>query len=159
MGSNPTGRWRKDSHRLGCRLILPSLSNMKIRYATLSKQGKRRNNEDYLMVVSHPEANSWMGIICDGMGGHAHGEVASKTVAESISRYWGKHLSYKDDKIKASKACQNAFRTFNQKSRHVEMGTTIWSWEASKTSSSPLPIWEIQGAISFEKKKDASSKL
>lgn len=98
---------------------------MKIRYATLSKHGKRRNNEDYLMMVSHPEENSWMGIICDGMGGHASGEVASKTVAESISRYWTKHLNYKDDKIKASKACQNAFRTFNQKSRHVEMGTTM----------------------------------
>lgn len=77
------------------------------------------------MVVSHPEANSWMGIICDGMGGHSHGEVASKTIAEAIKRYWEKHLSYRDDKIKASKACQNAFRTFNQKSRHVEMGTTM----------------------------------
>lgn len=77
------------------------------------------------MVTSHPEQSSWMGIICDGMGGHPHGEVASKTVAESITRYWDKHLSYKDDKIKASKACHNAFRTFNQKSRHIEMGTTM----------------------------------
>lgn len=77
------------------------------------------------MVVSHPEQSSWMGIICDGIGGHAHGEVASKTVAESITRYWEKHLSYKDDKTKVEKACQNTFRTFNQKSRHVEMGTTM----------------------------------
>lgn len=77
------------------------------------------------MVTSHPEQSSWMGIICDDMGGHPHGEVASKTVAESITRYWDKHLSYKDDKIKASKACHNAFRTFNQKSRHIEMGTTM----------------------------------
>lgn len=103
----------------------PTLSAMKIRYATLCKQGKRRNNEDYLMVVSHPEQSSWMVIICDGMGGHASGEVASKTVAESISRYWDKHLCYRDDMTKVEKACQNAFRTFNQKSRHVEMGTTM----------------------------------
>lgn len=98
---------------------------MEIRYATLCKQGKRRNNEDYLMVTSHPEQSSWIGIICDGMGGHAHGEVASKTVAESITRYWEKYLGYKDDQTKVEKACHNAFRTFNQKSRHVEMGTTM----------------------------------
>lgn len=39
---------------------------MRIEYTTLCKQGKRRNNEDYLLVDSHPEQNHWMGIICDG---------------------------------------------------------------------------------------------
>lgn len=31
-----------------------------------------------------------MGIICDGMGGHSCGEVASKTVADAITSYWTK---------------------------------------------------------------------
>lgn len=39
---------------------------MRIEYTTLCKQGKKRNNEDYLLVDSHPEQNHWMGIICDG---------------------------------------------------------------------------------------------
>lgn len=98
---------------------------MIIKYTTLCKQGKRRNNEDYLLVDSHPEQNRWMGIVCDGMGGHSCGEVASKAVADAVSSYWSKHLSYKDDETKVEKACKYAFRTFNSKTRHVEMGTTM----------------------------------
>lgn len=98
---------------------------MRIEYTTLCKQGKRRNNEDYLLVDSHPEQNHWMGIICDGMGGHSCGEVASKTVADAITSYWTRHQNYKDDETKVKKACQNAFRIFNSQTRHVEMGTTM----------------------------------
>lgn len=98
---------------------------MRIEYTTLCKQGKRRNNEDYLLVDSHPEQNHWMGIICDGMGGHSCGEVASKTVADAITGYWTRHQNYKDDETKVKKACQNAFRIFNSQTRHVEMGTTM----------------------------------
>lgn len=98
---------------------------MKIEYTTLCKQGKRRNNEDYLLVDSHPDQNSWMGIVCDGMGGHSSGEVASKTVADAVSSYWSKHLNYKDDETKVKKACKYAFRTFNSQTRYVEMGTTM----------------------------------
>ena len=66
-----------------------------------------------------------MGIICDGMGGHSCGEVASKTVADAITSYWTRHQNYKDDETKVKKACQNAFRIFNSQTRHVEMGTTM----------------------------------
>lgn len=66
-----------------------------------------------------------MGIICDGMGGHSCGEVASKTVANAITSYWTRHQNYKDDETKVKKACQNAFRIFNSQTRHVEMGTTM----------------------------------
>ena len=43
---------------------------MKITYSTVSETGKRLNNEDAFRVIDMPEKNRWMGIVCDGMGGH-----------------------------------------------------------------------------------------
>ena len=53
---------------------------MKIKYATISEKGRRYNNEDAFRVIEHPEKNRWLGIVCDGMGGHSMGEVASETI-------------------------------------------------------------------------------
>ena len=44
---------------------------MKIKYATISKTGRRSNNEDCFNVLEMPEHNRFMGIVCDGMGGHS----------------------------------------------------------------------------------------
>ena len=60
---------------------------MKIKYATISKTGRRSNNEDCFNVLEMPEHNRFMGIVCDGMGGHSFGEVASEAVCNAISRY------------------------------------------------------------------------
>lgn len=49
---------------------------MKIRYATISKEGRRSNNEDFFVVMDQQERGRFWGIVCDGMGGHACGEVA-----------------------------------------------------------------------------------
>ena len=50
--------------------------------------GKRSNQEDYIYPLpeSMPSSSS-LYILCDGMGGHAAGEVASKAVCETISRF------------------------------------------------------------------------
>ena len=52
----------------------------------ISKQGVRKNNEDYIkFYVDKNQSNySRVVILCDGMGGHGHGEIASKMVAESV---------------------------------------------------------------------------
>lgn len=43
---------------------------MDIKYATISECGKRSNNEDSFKVIDSPERSSWVGIVCDGLGGH-----------------------------------------------------------------------------------------
>lgn len=46
----------------------------------LSKPGIRDNNEDYILW----QESSRIFVLCDGMGGHGHGEVASRVVSESV---------------------------------------------------------------------------
>lgn len=54
---------------------------MEIRYATISKTGRRHNNEDAYKVIDMNKNNRFMGIVCDGMGGHSFGETASERYA------------------------------------------------------------------------------
>ena len=55
--------------------------------AGFSKQGSRKNNEDYILYREKDSPDSRFIILCDGMGGHGHGEVASQTVAEATFDY------------------------------------------------------------------------
>lgn len=101
---------------------------MKIRYATISKEGRRSNNEDFFVVMDQQERGRFWGIVCDGMGGHACGEVASETVARAVSAYWEQHAEERDSEDKVVGACQEATRAIEQKAREVglaEMGTTL----------------------------------
>ena len=59
---------------------------MNIHYATISETGKRRKNEDAFRIAE--DGNRWLAVVCDGMGGHAMGEVASETVSNAIVNYW-----------------------------------------------------------------------
>ena len=51
-------------------------------FDSVSLVGEREKNEDYCMVVSGPAG--LCAILCDGLGGHVGGELASKCVCESI---------------------------------------------------------------------------
>lgn len=100
---------------------------MKIRYATISKVGHRANNEDYVQVIAKPETESWLGVVCDGMGGHAMGEVASETVARAVCDYW-QHFREEDVAVMARKACRAASVRLDERAtemHRVEMGTTL----------------------------------
>ena len=71
---------------------------MKISYTSFSEKGGRMDNEDCRSVLNIDDERK-MFIVCDGMGGHAFGEVASKTVCDSISAYWEAHSQEKKSGI------------------------------------------------------------
>lgn len=66
----------------------------KITYALISKTGKRPRNEDSFKIIDTSDANRWMGIIADGMGGHSKGDRASKVVVDAISKYCSEVIAY-----------------------------------------------------------------
>lgn len=60
----------------------------------LYEQGSRKNQEDALWPsLGQATADDRLFIVCDGMGGHDHGEVASQAVATTIGEYIASHLS------------------------------------------------------------------
>lgn len=90
---------------------------------SLSSKGKRLCNEDFLSVSGGAY------IICDGVGGSAKGEIASKLACEAISNYF-LHLSHgipqKQDVMDAIINAEDAFTKYVAK--HPEsngMATTL----------------------------------
>lgn len=97
---------------------------MKVYYETFSECGPRRKNEDYIAVREMPEYGRSVFVLCDGMGGHDSGEVASKLVAEHVCDYWVKNPKRPNSEKKILDACKETMIAFNNRSRG-EMGTTM----------------------------------
>lgn len=101
---------------------------MNIRFTTLSERGRRPVNEDAFRVSYSPKHERWMGIVCDGMGGHAMGEMASEIVITKIADYWKQQIDEPDSADKVLKACKKASVAIDEKAfqlHHCEMGTTM----------------------------------
>ena len=59
---------------------------MKITYSTFIEKGVRNENQDFIQTVIDEDKKRYAFILCDGMGGHAHGGLAARIVSTSIAR-------------------------------------------------------------------------
>jgi len=96
----------------------------KMQYTQFSEKGPRMNNEDNLNIVEIADKRTLF-VVCDGIGGHSCGEVASQTVCDSFSTYWEEHSEQEDSKAKVLDAAKEASRILDEKSGYYQMGTTL----------------------------------
>ena len=92
--------------------------------------GQRDNQEDYIWPLKGKATeDNFFFILCDGMGGHEHGEVASRIVAQTIAQYLQDHANpdeiVQDDVLYAAldAAYQELDRADDMASK--KMGTTL----------------------------------
>ena len=85
--------------------------------------GQRPNQED-----SIAQWDNRLFVLCDGMGGHEKGEVASQTVCKSLIKWFGENIkddSFSDDQLR--EAIEYAYQQLDQYAdgNPKQMGTTL----------------------------------
>ena len=95
-----------------------------MKYVQFSEKGPRMNNEDSLGIVEIADKRTLF-VVCDGMGGHSCGEIASKTVCDSFTSYWQNNPYILDSVQKIEEAATEACWAIDEKSGHYQMGTTL----------------------------------
>ncbi len=97
---------------------------------SFSEIGRKENQEDRIYPLSGeatPESRVF--VLCDGMGGHDNGEVASETVSMALGRYLDKHSPKQETSMQEffNEALQYAYDELDKKDTDAlkKMGTTM----------------------------------
>ena len=72
----------------------------------------RSSNQDSFITGKISDSVGYA-VVCDGMGGHAMGEIASEIVGKAVCGYWERSADG-DSADKARKACRSASAKLNQ---------------------------------------------
>ncbi|WP_339030282.1 PP2C family protein-serine/threonine phosphatase [Spiroplasma endosymbiont of Cantharis nigra] len=106
---------------------------MKFKSAMLTDIGNyRKTNQDYLDFATKKTGEA-LGVVCDGMGGHAYGEVASKLAVQKFIEYFNQsdfsQLNQKEIN-RWLRSCVNNILTemveySNERFETKDMGTTL----------------------------------
>ena len=90
-------------------------TNYEISYAVITSIGERKTNEDAYGILELPDKKYFL--VCDGLGGHGDGEVASSFVVETMKQCLAEGLSVADSIMKS----QNQLLE-KQRQEHKESG-------------------------------------
>ena len=100
---------------------------MRIRYATFSETGRRYANQDVFRVEQISEGDATLMVVCDGMGGHAMGDVAAETVCNAVFDNW-RRVSDDNMEDKIVEICRIVSKIFDERvvsMNYIQMGTTF----------------------------------
>ena len=97
---------------------------------SLNEQGRRSSNEDSIFPPKNEaDETTRFFVVCDGMGGHENGEVASATVCQSFASSLENVLPIDFDEVLFNRTLNFAFDALDQKDDGHEtirkMGTTL----------------------------------
>ena len=95
-----------------------------MKYCQFSEKGPRMNNEDSCNIAKIND-NRTLFVVCDGMGGHSCGEIASQTICDSLTEYWQGNPNIPDSEQKVMDASKAASKALDDRSGHYQMGTTL----------------------------------
>ena len=117
---------------------------MKIRFASVSEQGKRENNQDAVFAAAKEDKALF--IVADGMGGHSYGEVASAAIVEAAEEWWNSAAAEADlEEDEAVRGCEDLLQRVNRElyDQYASQGTMVGStvvllliWNGSFTAIS-----------------------